>query len=442
MRSFLRCVFLMSTVAIAPLALGEDLDWRQWRGPLGTGKTSASPGLTQWSASENVKWRVALPEPGNSTPLVCGDRIFLTQPLAQSNQRAMMCLDRQTGKELWRQSVDYSESEPTHKTNPYCSASPVTDGQRVIAWFGSAGLICWDMDGKELWRRDLGRQEHMWGYGASPILHNDLCILSFGPGTRESLIAVDKSDGKTRWEVSSFDDATERKMSGPENDGNADEFSSTKPRNERLRGSWTTPIIVKVADHFELISTLPRRVTAYDPQSGQQLWTCGGSGPLAYASPMESDGIILALGGYMGASLAVRTGGSGDVTNTHRIWHKPKDGSWLGTGVAQDGAVYICDMNGVVHCLDVASGEGLWKQRCEGGGTWSSITQTADGLIYLLTKSGLTTVFRANRERFEKVSENNLGETTNASVVIAGNDVLIRTDKSLWSLADSSAVPK
>jgi outer membrane protein assembly factor BamB len=168
------------------------------------------------------------------------------------------------------------------------------------------------------------------------------------------------------------------------------------------------------------------------------LWTCGGSGPLAYASPMESEGVIVALGGYIGASLAVRTGGQGDVTDTHRIWHKPKDGSWLGTGVVEDGAVYICDMNGVVHCLDVATGEKLWKERCEGGGTWSSITQTADGLMYLLTKSGLTTVFRASREGFEKVSENDLKETTNASVVIAGNDILIRTDKALWSLAEPS----
>jgi outer membrane protein assembly factor BamB len=410
-------------------------NWPQWRGPKGTGKTSTAGPLTQWGPNQNVKWRVALPEPGNSTPAVWSERIFLTQPLVESKQRALLCLDRKTGKEQWRRSVEYAESEASHKTNPYCSASPVTDGERVIAWFGSAGLVCWDFAGNELWRRDLGKQEHMWGYGSSPILHGDLCILSFGPGNHELLIAVDKASGKTRWEVPALDDVTERKFSGAENDGNANEFGSDKPRDERLRGSWSTPIIVKVDRHSELIATLPRRVSAFDPATGKLLWTCGGSGPLVYASPMESNGVIVALGGYQGASLAVRAGGHGDVTETHRLWHKPKDGSWLGTGIVDDGAIYVCNMDGVVSCLDVQSGEEVWKERSGAGGTWSSITQTADGLAYLLTKSGKTTIFRPSREGFKKISENDLDEPTNASVVVTGPDVLIRTDKALWSFA-------
>jgi outer membrane protein assembly factor BamB len=435
----------LSTVALATCcvvmalrSVADEQNWKQWRGPAGTGKTSASPSVTEWSPDQNVKWRVELPEPGNSTPIVWGERIFLTQPLSKAKQRALLCFERKTGKLLWERGVDYSQSEESHKTNPYCSASPVTDGERVIAWFGSAGLFCWDFAGQELWRRELGRQEHMWGYGSSPILHDDLCILSFGPGTHEYLIAVDKATGATRWEVASLDDATERKLSGPENDGNANDFNSDKPRDKRLRGSWSTPIIVKVDGHFELISTETRRVSAYDPATGKLLWTCGGSGPLAYASPMESNGVVVALGGYSGASLAVRTGGRGDVTETHRLWHKPKDGGWLGTGVVDDHAIYICDIGGVISCIDVASGKELWKERSGGGGTWSSIAQTADGLMFLLTKSGATTVFRPSREGLNKISVNQLNEPTNASVVIAGSDTLIRTDNALWSLAAPS----
>jgi outer membrane protein assembly factor BamB len=415
-----------------PVSSAGEKDWPQWRGPIGSGKVPSAGVVTNWGPEQHVKWRVALPESGNSTPAVWGDRVFLTQAVSESNQRALICLDRKTGEERWRRSVTYADPEPTHKTNPYCSASPCTDGQRVIAWFGSAGLVCWDMDGNELWRRDLGRQEHMWGYGASPILHDDLCILSFGPGELEFLIAVEKTTGQTRWKVDAMDDASERKLSGPENDGNAGEFTSNQPRSERLRGSWNTPILVNVNGHSELVLALPRRINAWNPSTGELLWTCGGGAPLAYASLMESDGVVVALGGYNGASLAVRAGGRGDVTETHRIWHKPKDNGWLGTGVVHEGAIYICDMGGVIHCIDAATGDELWKRRGGGGGTWSSITQTADGTMYLLTKSGTTTVFRPNRETFDQVAENELKESTNASVVIAGHDLLIRTDEALW----------
>lgn len=417
---------------IAFPVLADDLNWPQWRGPEGTGKTSAKDVVTEWGPEQNVKWRLDLPEAGNSTPVVWGDQIFLTQPLSETKQRAMICMDRKTGKELWRRGVEYTAKEPTHKTNPYCSASAVTDGQCVIAWFGSAGLVCWDLDGNELWRRDLGKQTHMWGYGSSPILYRDLCILSFGPGDREFLIAVDKTSGETRWQVDALDDAAERKLSGPENDGNANDFSSTKERTERLRGSWTTPILVEVDGQDELVVALPRRLSAFDPESGERLWTCGGGAPLAYASLMEADGVIVALGGYLGASMAVRAGGRDDVTETHRLWHKPKDGGWLGTGVTHEGDLYICDMGGVIHCIDIETGDSQWKARGDGGGTWSSITQAGNGLMYLLTKSGTTTVFRPDSNELKRVAKNELDESTNASVVAAGSDILIRTDKSLW----------
>ncbi|WDQ19017.1 outer membrane protein assembly factor BamB family protein [Rhodopirellula sp. P2] len=431
-------IFTTITIGLAIASTGNsgDLNWPQWRGPDGSGKTPATQSVAQWGPDTNVKWRTELPEPGNSTPIVWEDRVFVTQPLTESNQRAILCFDRETGKEKWRRSVTSTESEASHQTNPYCSASPVTDGERVIAWFGSAGLVCWDLDGNQLWQRDLGRQEHMWGYGSSPILHEDLCILNFGPGNREFLVAVDKRTGETRWQRDSLDDESERELSGPENDGNANDFQSDKARSERLRGSWNTPIMVKANGHWELVAVLPRRVSGFDPATGQLLWTCGDAAPLAYASPVQSEGVIVALGGYGGASLAVEAGGRGDVTPTHRLWHKPKDSGWLGTGVAHEGVIYVCGLGGVLSSLDATTGEELWKARVGSGGTWSSITQTEDGLMYLLTKSGTTTVFRPDRERFQLVAENELDEASNASVVITNREVLIRTDKALWAFAE------
>ncbi len=432
-----RCTVAMAMCflnAVWP-AFGDDQNWPQWRGPEGTGVTSNVGVVTQWGPDQNVKWRIELPEAGNSTPIVWEDRVFFTQPISEAKQRSLFCVDRETGRELWRRGVAYDRPETSHKTNPYCSASPVTDGKRVIAWFGSAGLVCWDLAGNELWRRDLGRQEHMWGYGSSPILHEDLCILLFGPGNNEFLLAVDKGTGETRWKVDALDNELERALSGPENDGGANDFNSQKRRSERLRGAWSTPIVIEVDGHFELVATLPRRVSAFDPATGERLWTCGGAAPLAYASPMESGGVIVALGGYGGASLAVRAGGRGDVTQTHRLWQKSRDSGWLGTGVADDGLIYVCNMSGVLSCIDVQTGEELWKDRSGGGGTWSSITQTGDGRMFLLTKSGTTTVFQPDSKELKQLAENALNETTNASVVVAGQDVLIRTDQALWCIA-------
>ena len=151
---------------------------------------------------------------------------------------------------------------------------------------------------------------------------------------------------------------------------------------------------------------------------------------------MESDGIVVGLGGYRGASLAVRGSGEGDITDAQRLWHEPKDSGWLGTGIIEDGVLYAADMGGVLSCRDIETGEVLWKERTEGGSTWSSITQDESGLMFLLSKSGTTTVFRPNKEKFDLVATNSLGETTNASVVIAGDDILIRTDKALWSIGE------
>lgn len=415
-------------------------EWPQWRGPHGSGITTERGVATTWNkeANQHIAWRQPLPEPGNSTPIVWQDKIFVAQPDRANKQRKILCLAQNDGALLWQQAVPYDGEEPTHDTNPFCSASPVTDGERVIVWYGSAGLYAYDMSGRELWRRDLGQQRHMWGYGSSPILVGDLCILSFGPGEREFLLAVDKVTGETRWQIDSLSDEAESEFSGPENNGNASGSNEGKSRAEILRGAWSTPIVVEAGGRKDLVVTLPRRVMGLDPDTGATRWFCKGYSPLVYASPMAQDDVVLALGGYFGASLAVRAGGDGDVTETHRLWHKPRDGSWLGTGILFDGHAYVCDMNGIAQCFDLASGESKWKQRLEASGgkgsTWSSMTMSGDGMIYLLNQSGDTFVFRPSPEKYDEVARNSLGEMTNSSVVIAQGKIVIRTHEAIWCI--------
>jgi len=411
---------LLATIAISMPVFADN--WPQWRGPAGTGVSAEKNLPLHWGTNENVRWRVPLPERGNSTPIIWGKRVFLTQ--AAENRRTLMCFNRADGKLLWQSGVTYPEKESTHETNPLCSASPVADGERVIASFASAGLSCYDFDGKQLWHRDLGKQAHIWGNGASPIIHGDLCILNFGPGERTFLIAVSKKTGETVWQVDE-----------PGGDS-GQEKPGEKPN---WVGSWSTPIVIKVNGREELIMTWPKRVAAYDPKAGQELWTCGGLNPLIYTSPLYSDGTIVAMGGFMGMALAVKADGRGDVTQTRRLWHHPKTKQRIGSGVIHNGHIYILNDPGVAECYELKSGNLVWEERLSGKGpdnsSWSSMV-LADGRLYVINHSGDTFVLKAS-PKFELLATNSLGETDNASLAVSDGDIFIRTHKALWCLREN-----
>ena len=217
--------------AFTGIALADN--WPGWRGPAGTGVSSENKFPTQWSAKQNVRWRIELPERGNSSPVVWGSKVFITQAREEKGVRKLMCYDRATGNKLWAQSVVYGKREPTHRTNPYCSASPVTDGKYVVVSHASAGLFCYDMDGKELWRKDLGEQRHIWGNAASPVIYKDLVILNFGPGPRTFLIALRLKDGEKVWQ---------------HDEAGGDAGENKDGARGKWVGSWTTPIIIDGSD--------------------------------------------------------------------------------------------------------------------------------------------------------------------------------------------------
>lgn len=197
--SFTRSLTKLALVSTAlPVIAGN---WPAWRGPTGTGVSSEKNLPLKWNSTEGVRWRVDLPDRGNSSPIVWADRVFVTQAVSRDNRRTLMCFDRANGKLLWQSGVTYPDREPTQRDNPYCSATPVTDGERVIASFGSAGLYCYDFAGQELWHRDFGKMEHVFGNAASPMLAGDRCILNFGPDEKARLIAVNKRTGETAWEA-------------------------------------------------------------------------------------------------------------------------------------------------------------------------------------------------------------------------------------------------
>jgi outer membrane protein assembly factor BamB len=415
-----RILLLPVLLAFAGPLLAEN--WPAWRGPEGTGITRETNLPTQWSATENVRWKTQLPERGNSTPVVWGDRVFLTQ--AEGERRLVMCFDRATGRELWRSGPAFKGPDPTHATNPFAAASPVTDGERVIAWFGSAGLWCFDLQGRELWHKDLGKQEHIWGYASSPVLHGDLCFLNFGPGEQSFLLAVEKATGKEVWRVD-----LPREHPAERHDGFAGRQGEI--------GSWSTPLIVRVGDRDELVLTVPGWVKGYDPTTGRELWRCGGLNPLIYTSPVAGEGVVVAMGGFGGSDLAVKLGGSGDVTGTHRLWHHLRGKQRIGSCVITGGHAYILNTPGTAQCIELQTGKPAWEERLQGptgrSESWSSMVLSGDRL-YVLNQAGDTFILRAS-PKFEKLAVNAIGDgMTNASHAVSNGELFIRTHKHLWCI--------
>ena len=395
--------------------------WTSWRGDIsGSGRTSAKALPKSWAPDKQVRWRVELPEAGNSTPVIANKRVFVTQPVADKKWRGIFCFDSKDGSLLWKNGVVYDTPERTHRTNPYCSASPVTDGKVVIAAFGSAGVAAYDLEGKALWHRDFGPIDHEWGNSTSPVLHGELCYHYHGPGKGAFLVALEKATGKTVWQWKEPDWAPGVRTDGFQGQG------------EGVIGSFSTPILVEAKGRLELVMSFPLEMKAFDPATGKVLWTSAGLNPLVYTSPMVDKDIVVALGGYHGNSIAVRAGGEGDVTATHRLWQKVRHNGGIGTGVIRDGLYYYHDSGGVVYCLEIETGETLWKERLPGvGKSWGSFVM-ADDLIYTLGQTGETVVFKANRERLEVVSQADVGEQTNSSLAPDNDQFFIRTHKALW----------
>lgn len=406
----------------------QGANWPGFRND-GSGLAAEKSAPLKWSATENVRWRAPLPDKGNSSPIVWGNKVFLTQ--FDGGRRTVMCFGRASGKKLWRQGVAYTGPDATHEANPLCAATPVTDGTRVLAWFGSAGLVCYDLDGGELWRRDLGAQTHQWGYGSSPVLHGELCLLYFGPGPRSFLTALDKKSGKTVWQV----EAPEKQP--------AERFDGFAGKNDGVIGSWSTPLLVQTPQREEVVMTFANDMRSFDPKTGRELWKTDGLNPLLYTSPLAGEGYVVGLGGYFGGSVAVKMGGNGDLS-AQKVWSvKREKRHLLSSGVIKGQHLFISNTIGVAECRELATGRQVWEERLKATGangeTWGSMILVGENL-YVVNQSGDTFVLRASPAKFELLATNPLQEHCNSTPALANGELFIRTDSALWCIG-GAAVP-
>ncbi|MCK5802398.1 MAG: PQQ-binding-like beta-propeller repeat protein, partial [Lentisphaeria bacterium] len=317
-------IFLSSSRFLAVFLVGwcsavaaqhTDGDWPQFRGPSGSG-TSDEKGLpTTWSATENIVWRTPLPGHGASSPIIVGNRVFLTcfsgfgldekNPGEKTDLRQhVICVDRRNGRVTWNREFKgkelpkYGAFGKFTALHGFASSTPVSDGKTVYAFFGHAGVVAFDMAGQRLWVADVGSKTHGFGTGASPILYENLLIVNASVESG-SLVALDKRSGKEVW------------------------------RAEGIKDAWNTPVLVKAKDgRQELVIDTKDKLRAFDPQNGQALWHCAGSKSPRYIcpSPVANDGILYALHGYFGPFTAIRAGGQGDAGESHRLWRTTEKG--------------------------------------------------------------------------------------------------------------------
>lgn len=404
---------------LSPLLSAAENPWANFRGPAGQGTDPSAKPPRTWGRSENLAWKIPLPGPGASSPIVWGDRVYVTcysgffipdQPGGSQAdlQRHLLAISLKDGSTLWDSPVPAKLPEQERiRDHGFAASTPAADADRVYTFQGKTGVIAFDHAGIRLWQTDVGSRSHGWGSAASPVLHKDLVIINASVES-DSLVALDRATGKEKWKV------------------------------QGIRESWNTPILVTTrSGRDELIVAVQGKVLAFDPDTGKELWSCK-TDITWYMVPsiVHADGVLYCLGGRSGvAALAVRTGGSGDVTATHRLWTSQK-GSNVASPIIHQGHLYWThEQQGIAYCAKAETGEIVYEQRLPGAGQFYASALLADGRLHYLTREGKTFVLSA-KPSFEKIAVNDLSDRSifNASPVPAGESLLIRSDKSLYCL--------
>lgn len=437
-RQFLAVTFLFvfTTVVTADDLAGN---WHQWRGPEATGVSrTADPPLT-WSEDESVQWKVAIEGQGGSSPIVWDDKVVLltaidtervdsskTAPEDQTHknpfgikypntfhQYVVMCLDRTTGKVTWRKvATEQVPVEGHHRDNDFASSSPTTDGRRLYVWFGSAGLYCYSLDGELLWQRDLGPAQTRlsFGEGSSPVIHDEKLIVTRDLDSQSYITVLNAKTGETIW------------------------------RKERDEPScWATPIVVEHEGTEQLITNAHNRVRSYDLANGDLIWECGGQVSNVTPSPVTDGEAVYCMSGYRGSSvMALPLDATGDITDSDKVgWSKSRGTPYVPSPILYDGFLCFNQTNdAILTCLDAKTGETLIERTRMPGvrGLYASPVGASDR-VYYVSRDGVTLVLEKGPE-FKVLATNKLKEPIDATPALVGNQIFLRSEKSLYCIGE------
>ena len=407
-------VLTWSVISVATQTSADD--WTQFRGPQGLGVSTETNLPVHWSDAENVTWKVALPGYGASSPIALGSRLYLTcysgYGTGDESQKMedltlhVVSVNRENGVIAWNTNVmpKLPESDRV-RDHGYAGPTPVTDGHHLYVFFGKTGVFKFDLTGKQIWQADVGSNTHGWGCGTSPVLFENLVIVnaSVESGT---LVAINKETGNEAW------------------------------RADGMEESWTTPHLVELDGQKELIVSVKDLILGFDPRTGEELWRCDGIQDYVCPSVISHNGVAYVIGGRKSRAIAVRAGGRGNVTETHRLW-EANAGANVASPIIQDGHMYwVSDRNKVAYCIRLSDGDVLYSERFPGQ-PYASAT-AGDGKIYIVTRYDGTYVLAAKPE-YTQLAHNNLNDdsTFNASPVISNGQLFLRSDRYLYCIGKS-----
>ncbi len=402
---------LKSIVVLLPLlsalGLGAE-DWPQFRGPDGEGHSTERGLPAQWSESQNILWKTAVAGRGWSSPVVAGGRVWLTTSVDNRGDASLRVLafDMETGRQVLSvEAFSIRNAYLKNAKNSHASPTPIIEGDHVYVHFGANGTAALTTDGKILWKNVLA-YESQHGNGGSPALYHDFLILNCDGDDDAYVVALDKNTGKIRWK-------TQRR----------------RPYDQ----SYTTPLVIQVDGHDQLISVGAHRTMAYDPMTGKEIWRVGyGEGFSNVPRPVYGHGLVFIGTGFQEASMiAVRPTGTGDVTNSHIAYTIERGAPFTPSPLIVGDEFYMVSDIGIASCLDVATGKTIWQQRLPGN--YSASPVFADGKIYFLSEEGVATVIAPGKE-FRKLAANALDGTTFASIAVSQGSLFIRSETDLYRI--------
>ncbi len=397
---------------LLPLLTSRAEDWPQFRGPTGQGLAGAAKLPVEWGPAKNVAWKQAIPGSGWSSPVVAGGKVYLTTAVEAGGEISLraLCLDAAGGKILWDVEVfRHGAAAPAiHQKNSHASPTPIVADGRVYVHFGHQGTACLDLAGKVAWRnRDL-RYTPVHGNGGSPALVDDLLVFSADGATVRQVVALGAATGRLRWKTPRAGDPQ-------------------KPF------SFSTPLVITVGGKKQLISPGSDMVGAYDPATGKEIWRVRYEGYSVIPRPVFGHGLVYLATGYNAPSLlAIRPGGSGDVTDTHVAWRLRKGAPHAPSPLLVGDELYLVSDAGLGSCADAKTGKVHWQRRIPGNG-FSASPIAGGGHVYFLSEDGVATVLRAGR-KFEQVARNEIGERTLASLSAADGALFLRTVGHLYRI--------
>ncbi len=383
--------------------------WGRWRGPSGQGHVQGKGYPDAWSDTTNVLWKVAVPGTGNSSPIVWGDNIFVATSYDDGQKKSILCFRRSDGRRMWEAFAPEATPESPYPKNGHASGTPTTDGTRVYAYLGNHGLLAVDFAGKQVWHRSLGKFAASHGTAGSPLLYRNRIILYQDQqgGDGSFIAAFDAATGAPVWRTA---------------------------RREQV--GWGTPIAIRAGERDEIIVSSMRRVVSYDPASGAELWSAGGNLFEVIPTPVVGEGMVFCSSGRAGPTLAIRPGGSGDVTDTHIVWKAAKGSPFVPSTLLHDGILYMVnDMASIATAYDAKSGEVLWQGRLGEASreSFSASPVLVDGKVFFTNDQGETFVLAAGRE-FKLLHVNRLNARTIASPALVDGKWYYRTAGELLAI--------